>query len=954
MAKGTTIEKLFLSLGLDMTALDADMLTASKTVQQGMSDLKTKSAQSKLRMEIDMSQFKGAENSSEALAAKSKHLTDQLAIQKQQVQLLNATYQESVKNKGADDAVSQRILTRLLREQRAEADLAAQIKQTNAARNNIKTGNTTTIPPLPPVPAGTAGPINSVADAYNRVRTASGDAGTKIIALNTKMIALSALAATGFGMFSFVKGVVDAGDAIYKLSVRMNLTTTEAAGLNRMLGNAGVDSQAFISTMTRLDRQILSAGKNGNSLTDSIQTFGFSLTDANGSLLPMNQQLEQLALGYKNAALAGNEEAFSAEVLGQKGQALIPILAEYAEQKEILSRTKTFGGIDPEEAHKAALEFKILNAEAGQFKNVIGVALFPIVKEFIPYFVDGMGTAVAALKDNKESIVETATSVGELVSAVGELAKVTVIPVLGWIIDNKGTIVKAFEDISDKIRVITEHPFISAIEAVNPFSNQDMVNPYINQYKAERESRKQAAEDRRKDIADQRKIDDEARKNKENNEKKIQQATANALATKKANKKAIAELESETYKATHSAFENEIRDLEEKKKKMIDDGVAETTAMEIFEARKKIIIDKNNKEIQKSSEELSDKLYQLTHSSTENRLQDIEKERKEWIKKTGDEVKASQLAEAQKLKLAQEQQQKRDDLNSKILKLKDSPLQSSMLDLQSETRNLLKSENDKQQVILYASLQRKKILDDAEKDIAQKRKDALLEYEEAFKQSQEKIKSYLSGTYGNEISAIKKGLLAGQSEGQMESMLARMAEERKKDEEANSRATEMVRRNVSVPTFDDGGDNYKKKMDGINNQERDLKLASKFTLTDLDASKITVPIVNAINGKDTNFEAYIKSQYADLKPANLDYSGLGANNMTDSAGLTKLAQAIASVNNSTNNNNNSKTITNAITVSVELNATVNNEVDVNILTDKVADKITPPIVKALGGDEYGY
>jgi len=41
------------------------------------------------------------------------------------------------------------------------------------------------------------------------------------------------------------------------------------------------------------------------------QLFKSSLTDANGSLLPMNQQLNQLAIGYANAAKAGEEDSLT-------------------------------------------------------------------------------------------------------------------------------------------------------------------------------------------------------------------------------------------------------------------------------------------------------------------------------------------------------------------------------------------------------------------------------------------------------------------------------------------------------------------------------------------------------------------------------------------------------------------------------------------------------------------
>lgn len=403
MAKGVTIEKLFLTLGLDMTALDADLLTATKTVSQGMSDLKVKAQQTKLKMEIDMSQFKGAENSTEALATKTKHLTDQLNIQKQAVLLMNAAYNESVAAKGADDAVSQRILTRLLREQKAEADLSAQIKQTNAARTSggsMSAGINTS------ATNEASAAVSALAGGLGRVKEAGQSAGNGIMAVNAKIIALTAIAASGAGLFNLVKGAVDAGDAAYKLAGRLNLSYAEAGNLNRMLKLSDVDSQAFIATMTRLDRSVTTAGKNGNALTNSMELFGFSLVDSNKSLLPMTQQLEQLAKGYQNAAKAGEEDAFVADVLSAKGAALVPILREYTVNAETASRVKTIG-IDPEQAHQLAVEFKVLNMETTQMQNALGMALMPIAKELLPSVINGFDLIVGSIKENKDEIVNS-------------------------------------------------------------------------------------------------------------------------------------------------------------------------------------------------------------------------------------------------------------------------------------------------------------------------------------------------------------------------------------------------------------------------------------------------------------------------------------------------------------------------------------------------------------------
>lgn len=657
MAKGTTIEKLFLSLGLDMTGLDADLLTASKTVNQGMSDIRTKTQQAKLKMEIDMTQFKGAENSTEALAAKTKHLTDQLNLQRQAVSLMNAAYAESVASKGKDDAVSQRILTRLLREQRAEADLAAQIRQTNAVRTG---GNVT-----PTVNTGTtnaaSAAVGALAGSLGRVRDAGQAASNNIMTLNAKFLALTAVAASGAGLFNTVKGAVEAGDAAYKLANRLNLTTAEAGELNRILKISDVDSQAFITTMIRLDKSVSTVGKNGNTLTDAMQLFNFSLTDSAGNLLPMNQQLAQLAKGYQNAAKAGEEEAFTAEVLGAKGAALVGVLRDYTVNAEAASRVKTIG-IDPKQAHELAIEMKVLSMESAQMQNALGMALMPIAKEIIPDIIDSFNLVVGAIKDNKDKITDTTTAVIDISRSVKDFGVVVGDVTVDWVkfmghlveIDSVKDITKAFDDLSNHIKVIAEHPVISLFEAINPFSDEDMIKPFLEQYKAEKQAsemsdrlKKVTLENNKKIAAENKKIaEDEASAVIAANKKKQDSARANA--------KAQQELADEVYRANHTALENELYDLNVKKDKLIADGVEETTALEITEARKKMIIDKNNKEIQKSVDEMNKEIYKLGHSALEARLYDIEVEKKAWIEKTHDEVKATQLAEQEKIKAVKE------------------------------------------------------------------------------------------------------------------------------------------------------------------------------------------------------------------------------------------------------------------------------------------------------------
>lgn len=48
-----------------------------------------------------------------------------------------------------------------------------------------------------------------------------------------------------------------------------------------------------------MDKTLAGGGKSAEALQGYLSQFGVSLTDANGKLLPMNQQLDAMAKGYQ-------------------------------------------------------------------------------------------------------------------------------------------------------------------------------------------------------------------------------------------------------------------------------------------------------------------------------------------------------------------------------------------------------------------------------------------------------------------------------------------------------------------------------------------------------------------------------------------------------------------------------------------------------------------------------
>jgi hypothetical protein len=250
--------------------------------------------------------------------------------------------------------------------------------------------------------SGVTKAANSTKNFERQIKLAQNSIGN-MSSITSKLKTGIGLLAGGFGLVKLTEGAIQAGDNVYKLSQRLHLTTAETSSLNKIFTMAGVDSQAFASTITKLDKSVLSAGQSGNSTTKMLEKYGVSLTDTTGKILPMNQQLDALATAYQKAADAGDEEAFSTEVLGQKGASLIPLLENYSEAKEEAAKVKGIG-IDPQQAHETAVELKVLKAQVGATAGVMAKSLVPIIQAALPVIVSIIQKITAVIKDNKDKI----------------------------------------------------------------------------------------------------------------------------------------------------------------------------------------------------------------------------------------------------------------------------------------------------------------------------------------------------------------------------------------------------------------------------------------------------------------------------------------------------------------------------------------------------------------------
>lgn len=248
-----------------------------------------------------------------------------------------------------------------------------------------------------------ANPVNEMSDALVGTSDSLGS-------LIGKFSSLATLAAGGFGFFSLIDSAVKAGESAYNLSERLGVTTAEAGKFSKILSLTGSNVDVASTAIMRMDKTLTSGGKSAESMNAIFNSVGVSMTDTHGKLLPLNEQLAQLAKGYKTAEEAGRGQEYLLETLGSRGLALADTLRDYDEAAQKVSKIKGVG-LDPAQMHEINDELELVKMQAGQLGIAFGSVLAPIVGQYIPPLVKGLGEVAGWLAKNKEEVGEVTEGV---------------------------------------------------------------------------------------------------------------------------------------------------------------------------------------------------------------------------------------------------------------------------------------------------------------------------------------------------------------------------------------------------------------------------------------------------------------------------------------------------------------------------------------------------------------
>lgn len=260
-----------------------------------------------------------------------------------------------------------------------------------------------------------ASPVASAASA------AQG-ASAAVSGVTAKLANLAMVAAGGFGLGAIIDNVVNAGEALYQLSNKLHMSTADVAQFKKIMTLSGVDVEVAAKSFSKMDKVLSSGGKSAEALQAYLGQFGVTLTDANGHLLPMNQQLDAMAAGYQKANAEGRGQEFMLQTLGAKGIELTKVFENYADAKAAASQIKGVG-LDPKALHETWLQMNILKAEASQVGLGLAAAFVPIAQQILPALVPVLQQVVVFIQKNQDTIAMLVTNGMKLALLYGVATK---------------------------------------------------------------------------------------------------------------------------------------------------------------------------------------------------------------------------------------------------------------------------------------------------------------------------------------------------------------------------------------------------------------------------------------------------------------------------------------------------------------------------------------------------
>lgn len=229
---------------------------------------------------------------------------------------------------------------------------------------------------------------------------------------------------------SMVKGVIDTGDALSKLSQRTGVAVEDLSKLQYAASLNDLTNDKLETSLAKLAKSMADTAAGTGDAAKAFAAMGISVTDSSGKLRSGAAVIADVADRFSQYEDGAAKAALAQQIFGRSGAEMIPLLNSGAKGlKEMGDEAARLGIVMSEDLAKKSAEFNDnmtrLHARLEGMKRDVIVPMIPVLLEMSEGFADsareadGMSVAGEAMKTVLQTVAVVGANVAFVLKATG-------------------------------------------------------------------------------------------------------------------------------------------------------------------------------------------------------------------------------------------------------------------------------------------------------------------------------------------------------------------------------------------------------------------------------------------------------------------------------------------------------------------------------------------------------
>lgn len=387
-----TIGEFFVRLGLDSSVLEEGIASAERTLKQEMARLNRQNTLINLRAQVEIAGLDETTDAERILEIQMEALNQQIANQRQRVELANAAISEMTRLHGANSVETQRAQIAYERERLTLVRLEQQLQNLNDTTETANEENQSLI---------------------DKMKAITEKAGPLVAGIMSVAGALSAA-------YEITNDLVESFRELQNQSLDLNMSISDTDNFVKQIRLAGgdlEDAMGYIRGMT----DAFVKGEVDDPEFIALSKYNAEIIDATGRLKNFKEIFEETYQAFKKADAAGEAIEFLQLTGGESGVTdVIKLFRRWEEANEDLNRI-VGAELDLQQLHEAERAFNRLTIQIEEFAATLEDIITPATKVGVEQLFEVIAEGTRIINENKTDLQEWGFVVKELLADMADI-----------------------------------------------------------------------------------------------------------------------------------------------------------------------------------------------------------------------------------------------------------------------------------------------------------------------------------------------------------------------------------------------------------------------------------------------------------------------------------------------------------------------------------------------------